>query len=102
MSNLTVLGRVKLIMISLFLGLLTWFSIGALMYLPNSDLRNALSDALRLPGALLASIFYPQGTHTGGGSAGAIYVGVAGNTGVYAVLWLVAIQTVRMLRKRSN
>jgi hypothetical protein len=92
----------KLIVMSLFLGISTWFAIGALSYLPYSTTRDAVSDALASPGGLIASVFYPQGTHTGLGSPAALYLAIAGNIVVYALFWVLVIQLARRIVKGNR
>lgn len=86
------------LLLSFVLGVLTLFGLGALNHLPYSPIRDAFSDALTFPGGVIASLFYPEGIHTGRGSPGAAYVAFAGNAVVYALLWFFAIQIVRRIR----
>jgi hypothetical protein len=68
-----------------------------LHYLPYSTARDSAYDALTLPGGLIASIFYPEGIHTGRGSSAAIFVAIAGNIVAYALFWLVVVQVARRI-----
>jgi hypothetical protein len=87
---------------SLILGFATCELIGAIVYLPYSSARDFISDALRYPGGLIASPFFPEGVHTGGGAA---YRGLAaylGNLLFYAALWFWVIYVVRHSRARRK
>jgi hypothetical protein len=59
--------------------------------LPYSTTRDSVQDAVAMPGALLAWLFYPAGVHSGGGSVGWLYVLCGGNVLFYTALWYVGI-----------
>ena len=96
MFNFSRTGRTFLL--SIVLGVLTLFGVGALNHLPYSPIRDSFSDALTFPGGLVASLFYPEGIHTGHGSPAAAYVAFAANGLVYALLWFLSIQIIRRIR----
>lgn len=48
-------------------------------------------EFLAFPGTFLASIFYPQGLHTGSGAPMWAFWVVAFNTAVYSCLWCVIL-----------
>ena len=74
------------------LGLLTWLALGLLKSdLPFSGAKGRFFDAVSLPGAVIASVFYPEGIHTGSGASGWVYTVVVANFLVYAALWYVAL-----------
>ena len=92
----------KLVLICLFLGFVTCELIGALNYLPYSETRDAVSDALSLPGALLSAPFFPQGVHSSTGAAYWPIVVVLGNVLFYAAIWLAVLALIRRFRRQHQ
>jgi len=88
----------KRLLISPLLGYVTCELIGAINYLPYSETRDAVSDALRLPGALLSAPFFPQGIHSSVGAAYWPIVAFLGNLLFYAAIWFAALTFLRRLR----
>lgn len=89
----------KLLLFSLILGVGTAYVVSALSHLPYSRGRDLVTDTLSLPGGILASIMYPEGVHTGGGSATWPIVAVGGNLLCYTVFWLLVILLILKLRR---
>ena len=89
--------------VSLVLGIITSILVGlGASYLPYSHARDAIVDALAMPGALMAGLVYPQGVHSGGGAR---YWGIAvlmSNFIVYALFWYACIQLIAYFRKRRH
>jgi hypothetical protein len=83
---------------SLVLSALTVSAAGLLNRLPYSHTRDTISDALALPGGLIAGILYPQGPHTTSGNIGWAYVAFAGNVLFYALAWFFLIRLVMRIR----
>lgn len=79
-------------LLGLSLSVLTMLAISAIEHLAYSRARDLLSDILTYPGALISSIFYPQGVHTGRGSPGWAYVAIAGNTLFYLLVWFLIVR----------
>ena len=90
--------KAKLLLVSLILGVGTAFAVSALSHLPYSRGRDLVTDTLSLPGGVLASIIYPEGVHTGGGSATWPIVALGGNLLCYTVFWFLVILLVLKLR----
>ncbi len=70
---------------------LTVLAIHAIQALPYSHGRDNIVDALSLPGGLIASILYPQGIHTNGGSSSWPWIALLFNWLIYWVVWFVVI-----------
>jgi hypothetical protein len=93
----------KQLLFAIVLSMLTLFSIWKIDYLPfSAATRAALSDALVLPGALVARLFYPEGIHTGRGSPAWAYVGAASNAVFYLIVWFLAIRIVNRICHRKS
>jgi hypothetical protein len=76
------------ILLSIGLAVLTWLVLALVeAYLPFSDAKNRVIDAVSLPGAILAGFVYPEGIHTGRGAPGFLYVAVALNLIIYCLVW---------------
>src|SRR5688572_29470200 len=90
------------VLISLLLGYLTCELIAAIDYLPHSETRDAISDALSIPGALLSAPFFPQGIHSSTGAAFWPIVVVVGNVLFYAAIWFGALTLIRRFRRRGQ
>lgn len=76
------------LLIALALGFVTFIVVGvAKTYLPYSEVKDLIIDALTVTGALIVGIVYPQGVHTGTGpSLWGFWIMVA-NLAVYIVFW---------------
>ena len=83
--------RVRLLLVSAALGVGTAYAIPALRRLPYSSARDLVTDGLAMPGGLLASIFYPEGVHTGGGAATWAAVAIVGNLFFYILVWILLL-----------
>lgn len=88
----------RLLLVSLALGIGTAYAVSALRHLPYSRGRDLVTDALSLPGGILASIFYPEGVHTGSGAATWPIVAFGGNLLCYTLLWFLILWAVAKLR----
>ncbi len=93
----------RLLLISLALGISTSVVIGMMeAYLPYSEAKNRVIDAVTVTGALIAGIAYPQGVHTGlGPSLWGLWVMVA-NLAVYIAFWYVCLQLARYFRRKRS
>jgi hypothetical protein len=84
---------------SIVAGLVTWFVIGTLeSHLPSTSIASALLEDLALPGALVASIPYPQGVHTGRGAPGWARLVILANMVIYILVWYLIIKIVAWRR----
>jgi len=84
-------------------GVATGYAIAALdKFLPYSETKDSLTDALRLPGALVARPFYPEGIHTGSGSPTWGYFAIAANWLFYSLIWYFLIFVLRSVMHRAS
>ena len=91
------------VLLGLGLSVLTMLAISEIDHLDYSRVRDLLSDILTYPGALISSIFYPQGVHTGRGSPGWAYVAIAGNTLFYLLVWFFIVRLAsKMSAKKTD
>lgn len=88
----------RLLLVSLVFGVGTAYAISALRHLPYSRGRDLVTDTLSVPGGVLASIFYPEGVHTGSGAATWPVVAFGGNLLCYTLLWFLLLWVVAKLR----
>lgn len=58
---------------------------------PQSETRDAITDAMSLPGGVLAALAYPEGLHTGQGTGAWAPLAFFGNVFFYTVLWCFAL-----------
>lgn len=72
-----------------------------LTLLPYGAARDAVSDTMALPGAVIAGIFYPGGVHTGAGSSSWGVVTFFGNLVFYSILWFVLFSLVRGRKEKT-
>ena len=77
----------KRVLISLVLGYVTCELIGAIRFLPYSEVRDAVTDALSYPGGLFSAPFFPQGIHSSTAAEYWPIVAFFGNLLFYAALW---------------
>jgi len=92
----------KHVLLGIAFSLLTLLAASAISQLPYSRTRDAISDAIAYPGALISSPFYPEGVHTGQGSPSWAYAAIAGNAMFYALIWFLVIRVVANIRKRGG
>ena len=92
----------KRVLISLLLGYVTCELIGAIRYLPHSEVRDAITDALSYPGGLLSAPFFPQGIHSSKGAEYWPIVALLGNLLFYAALWFGALTLLRRWREAKK
>lgn len=71
-------------------------------WLPYSSLRDSITDAIALPGFLIARVFYPAGVHTGGGAPNWGVVFLCSNFVFYSLLWLAILVGGHILRTRAG
>ena len=89
------------LLFSLSLGLLTWVLIGGLKsYLSRSQTVGPIFDALAFPGALVASLVYPEGVHTGHGAPEWALLVVISNLILYTLFWYVCLNILGRIRAR--
>ena len=102
-TRMTVTARtIRRIIISFILGYLVCWSVGYIDDLPYSPARVYISDALALPGGLIAWVFVPGGVHSEHGAALWGILCVAGNVLFYAGLWFVALTLWHRRRSRPQ
>jgi hypothetical protein len=88
--------------LALGLGIATSVLVGAANYLPYSPTRDAVTDALSLPGGFIVSLVYPEGVHTGYGAPNWGLAAAASNLAVYVLLWYVCLRVVRHFRRKDK
>src|SRR5580658_1231473 len=87
--------------LSILLCILTLFFVHSLNFLPYSPSRDAVTDGFAYPGALVASLFYPEGVHSSrGGSSWALVV-ITSNVAFYSIVWFCLIQATGRLFRRK-
>ena len=92
----------KRLVLAVGLGIATCSLIGAANHLPYSPLRDVITDALSLPGGLIAGIVYPQGVHTGNGAPYWGLMTVLSNWAFYSLLWFVCLRVVWRSRRKGE
>ena len=92
----------KRVLISLLLGYVTCELIGAIKYLPHSEVRNAITDALSYPGGLFSAPFFPQGLHSATGAEYWPVVAFLGNLLFYAALWFGVLTILKRRRQAAK
>jgi hypothetical protein len=102
MSSRAIKSPGKRAVLSVILSLLTLSAIKGIDYLPYSTGRDAVSDILAYPGALISAPFYSEGMHTGRGFPGWGYVAVVGNMVFYALLWFLVIGIVTKIMAHKD
>jgi hypothetical protein len=93
---------IKRVLVSLLLGYVTCELIAAIKYLPHSETRDAISDALSYPGGLFSAPFFPQGIHSATGAEYWPIVALLGNLLFYAALWFGMLSFLRRRRERKE
>jgi hypothetical protein len=93
----TLLNRAAL---SVVLCVVTLYLVHSLNFLPYSPSRDAFTDGFAYPGALIASLFYPQGVHSSRGGSSWAAVVVASNIVIYSIVWFFLIQVIRGIFSR--
>jgi len=85
------------------LALLTLTLVGlAQNYLPYSESRDTITDALSMPGGFIGGLFYPEGIHTGAGAPAWGYIAYFANVVFYFALWFGGIRVVRLVQRRDK
>jgi hypothetical protein len=87
---------------SAVLAVVTMAILGLIDRLRFSATRDRVSDALRWPAGLVTGLFYPQGIHTGYGSSGAIYLGIASFIGFYWLAWFFLLDVVGKIARAAK
>jgi hypothetical protein len=96
-----VTGRVKRLLVSVALGLATFFELAGISNSLPYDMVGWLTDALSLPGLVVGRLLYPAGVHTGGGAPYWGWVFLASSTAFYGVLWYVVLGVADSRRRRQ-
>lgn len=87
------------VLFSLAMGFLTWVLIGALKsHVSQSKTTGTIFDALAFPGALVASLVYPEGIHTGHGAPGWAVLVVVSNLILYVLVWYACLKVIGRIR----
>lgn len=94
------MSRLGTFVFSVGLALLTWLTVGLLdSYLPQNAIKDLVIEAASIPGAVIASFFYPEGIHTGDtGVPGWVYAVVLANCLVYGAFWYFVLTLSRFPR----
>ncbi len=71
-------------------------------HLPYSKTRDAITDALMLPGGFVAGLVYPEGIHTGRGAPGWAVLAMVSNLFVYAAFWYVCLRVIGHFRRKQQ
>ena len=71
-------------------------------WIPYSRVRDHVTDALRAPGGVIASLLYPQGTHTGTGAPLWSTVALFANFALYSVFWYTILLLMEQLRRHKG
>jgi hypothetical protein len=90
------------IFLSAVLAVITIGAIEALDHLPYSLTRDRITDALSLPGGLIARVFYPAGVHTGSGAPNWGIVAAWSNVLFYLVLWFLVLSLLHFPRSKPK
>lgn len=69
--------------------------------LPYSEARDAITDALTLPGGLIARVMYPAGVHTGSGAPNWGLVAGTANLAVYILFWYILLQVIGYFHRKK-
>jgi hypothetical protein len=93
----------KLLLWGVLLGAATSIMIClAELYLPNNIEKESVMDVLALPGAFIASIYYTEGVHTGGGAPYWGYAVMVCNFLVYVLFWLLVFAAAKHTLNRHD
>jgi len=85
------------------LGFATYLLLGlARTLLPYSRSMGVVTDALALPGGLVASVFYPEGIHTGRGAPGWAWLVMLSNLVIYVLIWYICLKVVGRIHGRTR
>ena len=88
---------------ALGLGIATSAVIGLLdTYLPYSETKIRVMDAVAVLGALLAGLAYPQGVHTGRGAPWFGFWAMAANFAIYVTFWYVCLKLTAWAYRRRH
>ena len=90
--------------LSVILAAVSLFVIGrADQWVPYSELRDTITDALRSPGGFIAGLIYPYGVHTGGGAGSQwAHLALVSNSVVYVLFWYACLRLAGYLRQRRH
>lgn len=89
----------KKILGCIILGVLTFYAISAIDYLPYESRLVDLQDMLNLPGVMVFGMLWPEGIHSEGGGNWVIIPSMV-NVLSYSVFWFVVVAAVRRLKKK--
>lgn len=96
----------RLMLWAVILGFVTSVAVGsAEAFLPISSAKSTIIDGVALPGALIASVYYTEGVHTGRGAPNWGIVVITLNWVVYCFFWLIVLMAIRFAgryRHRSS
>lgn len=92
------MSKLRLSLYGIALSIISLFAVGGMSRMDDSAVAVRMADLLSLPGAVIASIFFPEGLHTGGGAAAWAWTVVASNFFFYAIVWMVLIKIVRKFK----
>lgn len=91
------------LLLALSLGIATSVLTGiANTYLPYSEIKIRITDALTIPGALIAGLAYPEGVHTGHGAPMFGFWAMVANLGIYILFWYVVLRLIGYFRHRGH
>jgi len=90
------------LLLALGLGIATWLLFCLVQsLLPYSYTWGVIKDWLAMPGAFLASFFYPEGIHSDC-AAGWPWLVIFSNIAVYIFVWYGALRVIALLRRRRT
>ncbi len=88
--------------LSIILGMITLEIVSALKHLPYNETLVGITDALSLPGGLIARVFYPEGVHTGHGAPYWGLVAACSNVLFYVALWFLILSLLKFPRSKAK
>lgn len=86
----------KTLFASIMLGVLTFFAISAIDFLPYQPRVVEIQDMLNLPGTIVFGILWPEGVHSEGGGNWVI-VAVLVNIFTYSFFWFAAASCIKLI-----
>lgn len=91
------------LLISLVLGIGMSLLLGSVQTsFPNSETASLITDALALPGALVAGLVYPAGVHTGSGAPNWGFAVIASNLVIYILFWYGLLKVAGRIQDRRQ
>ena len=81
----------RIVLRSVVAGLATSLAVGATRLIAPQGVAGAICDALALPGALMLSVWFPEGPHSGHGVPHWGVMVLLVNLVLYSVVWLVVL-----------